>query len=67
MVTVARINVTPVKSLRLHHPEAVELGNDGAFDEITGRSVREEMFIDLEHGVEEIWLAGADRRGLVDP
>jgi hypothetical protein len=27
---VSRINVTPVKSLRLHHPEAVELGSDGA-------------------------------------
>lgn len=27
---VARINVTPVKSLRLHHPDAVELGPDGA-------------------------------------
>ncbi|MCZ7587380.1 MAG: MOSC domain-containing protein [Gaiella sp.] len=27
---VARINVTPVKSLRLHHPDAVELGLDGA-------------------------------------
>ena len=29
-VHVVRINVTPVKSLRLHHPEAVELGPDGA-------------------------------------
>ena len=27
---VSRINVTPVKSLRLHHPESVELGLDGA-------------------------------------
>lgn len=27
---VSRINVTPVKSLRLHHPESVELGPDGA-------------------------------------
>ena len=27
---VSRINVTPVKSLRLHHPHAVELGRDGA-------------------------------------
>ena len=27
---VSRINVTPVKSLRLHHPDAVELGRDGA-------------------------------------
>jgi uncharacterized protein YcbX len=27
---VARINVTPVKSLRLHHPDSVELGPDGA-------------------------------------
>jgi uncharacterized protein YcbX len=27
---VTRINVTPVKSLRLHHPDAVELGPDGA-------------------------------------
>jgi uncharacterized protein len=27
---VARINVTPVKSLRLHHPDEVELGPDGA-------------------------------------
>ena len=29
-IRVARINVTPVKSLRLHHPEEVELGPDGA-------------------------------------
>jgi uncharacterized protein YcbX len=29
-VRVARINVTPVKSLRLHHPDEVELGPDGA-------------------------------------
>ncbi len=29
-VHVVRINVTPVKSLRLHHPKAVELGPDGA-------------------------------------
>lgn len=27
---VARINVTPVKSLRLDHPDAIELGPDGA-------------------------------------
>jgi uncharacterized protein YcbX len=27
---ISRINVTPVKSLRLHHPDAVELGPDGA-------------------------------------
>lgn len=27
---VSRINTTPVKSLRLHHPQAVELGRDGA-------------------------------------
>jgi uncharacterized protein len=27
---VARINVTPVKSLRLHHPDEIELGPDGA-------------------------------------
>jgi uncharacterized protein YcbX len=27
---VARINVTPVKSLRLHHPDAIELRPDGA-------------------------------------
>jgi len=30
---VSRINTTPVKSLRLHHPEAVELGPDGALDD----------------------------------
>ena len=30
---VSRINVTPVKSLRLHHPDAVELGPDGARDD----------------------------------
>ena len=29
-VRVSRINVTPVKSLRLHHPDSVELGPDGA-------------------------------------
>ena len=29
-IRVARINVTPVKSLRLHHPDEVELGPDGA-------------------------------------
>lgn len=29
-VRVSRINVTPVKSLRLHHPDSVELGLDGA-------------------------------------
>lgn len=32
-VHVSRINVTPVKSLRLHHPESVELGPDGARDD----------------------------------
>jgi uncharacterized protein YcbX len=30
---VARINVTPVKSLRLHHPDEIELGPDGARDD----------------------------------
>ncbi len=30
---VSRINVTPVKSMRLHHPESVELGPDGARDD----------------------------------
>ncbi len=30
---VTRINVTPVKSMRLHHPESVELGPDGARDD----------------------------------
>jgi uncharacterized protein YcbX len=30
---VTRINVTPVKSLRLQHPDAVELGPDGARDD----------------------------------
>lgn len=30
---VSRINMTPVKSLRLHHPESVELGPDGALDD----------------------------------
>lgn len=30
---VSRINVTPVKSLRLHHPDSVELGLDGALDD----------------------------------
>jgi uncharacterized protein YcbX len=30
---VARINVTPVKSLRLHHPDEVELAPDGARDD----------------------------------
>ena len=29
-VRVSRINVTPVKSLRLQHPESIELGPDGA-------------------------------------
>ena len=29
-IRVGRINVTPVKSLRLHHPDEVELGPDGA-------------------------------------
>ena len=29
-VRVARINVTPVKSLRLHHPDEIELAPDGA-------------------------------------
>ena len=32
-IRVARINVTPVKSLRLHHPEEIELGPDGARDD----------------------------------
>ena len=32
-VWVARINVTPVKSLRLHHPEAIELRPDGAHED----------------------------------
>src|SRR6478735_3591503 len=30
---ISRINTTPVKSLRLHHPESVELGPDGALDD----------------------------------
>ena len=30
---VARINVTPVKSLRLHHPEEIALGPDGAAED----------------------------------
>jgi uncharacterized protein YcbX len=30
---VSRINTTPVKSLRLHHPDSVELGPDGALDD----------------------------------
>lgn len=30
VASVARINVTPVKSMRLHHPEAIELRADGA-------------------------------------
>ena len=30
---VSRINTTPVKSLRLHHPESVELGPDGALED----------------------------------
>ena len=30
---VARINVTPVKSTRLHHPSSVEVGRDGARDD----------------------------------
>jgi MOSC domain-containing protein len=30
---VARINVTPVKSLRLHHPDAVGLGPSGALED----------------------------------
>ena len=30
---VARINVTPVKSLRLHHPDEVELRPDGAVED----------------------------------
>ena len=30
---VSRINVTPVKSLRLHHPDSIELGQDGARDD----------------------------------
>ena len=32
-VRVVRINVTPVKSLRLHHPEEIELAPDGARDD----------------------------------
>lgn len=32
-IRVARINVTPVKSLRLHHPEEIELAPDGARDD----------------------------------
>lgn len=32
-VRVSRINVTPVKSLRLAHPDAIELGPDGARDD----------------------------------
>jgi uncharacterized protein len=32
-VRVSRINTTAVKSLRLHHPEFVELGPDGALDD----------------------------------
>ena len=32
-IRVGRINVTPVKSLRLHHPDEVELGPDGARDD----------------------------------
>ena len=30
---ISRINTTPVKSLRLHHPESVELGPDGALED----------------------------------
>ena len=30
---ISRINTTPVKSLRLHHPEFVELGPDGALED----------------------------------
>lgn len=30
---VSRINVTPVKSLRLHHPESIDLGPDGAHED----------------------------------
>ena len=30
---VARINVTPIKSLRLHHPDEIELGPDGACED----------------------------------
>jgi uncharacterized protein YcbX len=30
---VSRINTTPVKSLRLHHPASIELGPDGARDD----------------------------------
>ena len=30
---VARLNVTPVKSLRLHHPESIELRVDGAVED----------------------------------
>ena len=32
-VRVSRINVTPVKSLRLHHPDSVHIGPDGARDD----------------------------------
>jgi len=32
-VRVSRINVTPVKSLRLHHPDSVHVGPDGARDD----------------------------------
>jgi len=32
-IRVSRINTTPVKSLRLQHPDAVELGPDGARDD----------------------------------
>jgi 2-oxoglutarate ferredoxin oxidoreductase subunit beta len=38
--------------------------NDGAFDEITGRSVREEMLIDLEHG-QPIRFGADGYRGVV--
>jgi uncharacterized protein YcbX len=37
---VSRINTTPVKSLRLHHPDSVELGPDGA------REDRRFLFVD---------------------
>ena len=39
---VARINVTAVKSLRLHHPDEVELGPDGARDD--------RRFLIVDHG-----------------
>ena len=40
LARVARINVTPVKSLRLHHPDSVELTPSGA------REDRRFLFVD---------------------